>query len=136
MREIKFRAWKTFEESGKKISYMDYEPRASQGRYVSEESYENGNTHEALVVKLNDFFKNNSKDCILMQYTGLKDKNCKDIYEGDVVSVYTPNKGGDVNRYRKVVRWNVSLLRNGWNIGQNKNHLVIGNIYENPELLK
>src|ERR1035437_2744061 len=75
----------------------------------------------------------------LMQYTGLKDKNGKEIYEGDIVSGYAnpsvvviePDIGFGTRLPNKL--WN-GLLKT-W-INSSVGCEVIGNIYENPELLK
>ena len=93
---------------------------------------------------------------ILMQYTGLKDKNGKEIYEGDIIRLYNQDyKGKDIvlkdtetEWFYCVVTWNkeqgryeaISLgIKTGATIlypaGFNTAN-VIGNIYENPELIK
>jgi len=86
----------------------------------------------------------------MCQYTGLKDKNGKEIYEGDVVELKRSQPNGDIHRF--VVEWDAmkagfyltlvhmypkdqeSSLRNEFINAKNKT--VIGNIYEHPELVK
>ena len=65
----------------------------------------------------------------VMQYTGLKDLTGKDIYEDDILEQQT-EWGGAVTTLRKVVKWNTS----GWNIRNGNTRVVIGNVWENPEL--
>ena len=80
----------------------------------------------------------------LMQYTGLHDKNGKEIYEGDIV--YCQTKYGKAKAIIKfidgkfVAYWDSILThpQNGHCIACyeiNKRFEVIGNIYDNPELL-
>jgi uncharacterized phage protein (TIGR01671 family) len=133
MREIKFRSW------DKKYNYMieseDIHPRVmnecitGDGRVL--DVIENS-SYMGTDVNYEDI----SNDRILMQFTGLKDKNGKEIYEGDIV---------DVNYFgrKEVVEFFVNagfacfmpFLDDGhhWN---SFNCEVVGNIYENPELIK
>lgn len=79
-------------------------------------------------------------DAILMQSTGLKDKNGQEIFEGDVVrvldSLYTVFYDNERASYRLKPhdnRWTVDYMSN---FSHGGNFEVKGNIYENPELLE
>lgn len=78
----------------------------------------------------------------LLQFTGLKDKNGKEIYEGDVVKGYWWQKGKSHRHIGKVTygmaAFKVVGVKQyfGMNDELNPVYEVIGNIYENPKLLE
>ena len=86
------------------------------------------------------------EDYEIMQYTGLKDKNGKEIYEGDVVKFYDPNYKESsmsiVNWDMDNGRWNAISVLGDYSHDPmcpqkdiNKYKVeVIGNIYENRKL--
>lgn len=110
-REIKFRAWHPL---NKEIVYQ------STGHNFGYEAYTNSSI-------LKDFSEEN-----IMQFTGLQDKNGKDIYEGDVVRRYTGYVfETKVREYRLGEINQTSAYGYGWH----ESDEIIGNIYENPEFL-
>ena len=77
------------------------------------------------------------------QYTGLNDKNNVKIFEGDIVTVENPNISDDEYGIVKfdndgamfIVEFDTFTVDFGNNIDSNQCK-IIGNIFDNPELLK
>lgn len=111
-----FRAW------WEKNNTMDYDPY--------------GDEHLCEGTPVNGIFRAwpfRTGDAILMQSTGLRDKNGKLIYENDIVLNKTNNKKMLVEWFRFAYRfdrvWHMCELNSD-------DIKIIGNIYENPELLE
>lgn len=124
MRETKFRVWDKKEKRMKYVLQLEWHTDHS-GKLIAIHTYPLGiymNNHP------------NSKridDLILIQYTGLKDKNGKEIHEGDIVE----NQYDDyVIKFIDGEFAMISKLRRLPMINVNKSK-IIGNIYENLELL-
>lgn len=84
-----------------------------------------------------DWIVNN--DIHLMQSTGLKDKNGKEIFEGDILGTKDGLLNGVIEYRSDLGMWTNSLIRyNNFerlcNVATSRE--IIGNIYENPELLE
>lgn len=76
------------------------------------------------------------RDVELMQYTGLKDKNGVEIYEGDIIAPWSPLKGAPADVHYQGASFRVNDFVLDLPPFQGRNFEVIGNIYENPELLE
>ncbi|MEF7566396.1 YopX family protein [Bacillus infantis] len=118
MREIKFRAWLT----NKNMMYQFDDD--SLGDHFNRLAY-------------------GYREFELMQYTGLKDKKGQEIYEGDILSAFHGTQITAVTWNEKYGLYEIVLQVSGLSEPMEEllgNHLdvveVIGNIYENPELLE
>lgn len=123
MREIKFRTWNKSESEMYYNAELTYD-FGMNGSSVMEESFGG-------IITNDDF--------ILMQYTGVKDINGKEIYEGDIVEYFSQSAiGYGVKKYIINYTFNAEwALGNHWLLSRKWRYCeVIGNKFENPELLK
>ena len=128
MREIKFRAWDTH---FKEMIYPNHDSW-SDVFWCNNEKVHAGYPNEELG---GDWI-----EMPIMQYTGLKDRNGKEIYEGDIVRS-GGSTSGIVEFYRGAFNAHYfgesGDIQEEWEDPLHMHILeVIGNIYENPELLQ
>lgn len=129
MRPIKFRAWDTLKERMVEVCGIDFS---------------NGLPSVIHTKALSPVIETTNR-YILMQFTGLLDKNGKEIYEGDVVR-FVDAVVQVVFAQDKLYLTGGKYYTTGWYALKTDNTLmfpleggggeIIGNIYENSELLK
>ncbi len=117
MRTIKFRAWN---EPAKRYS-KSFTLKSDVLNYTDDDGL-------GVVKSLTDE--------IIEQFTGLKDKNGKDIYDGDIIREFD-GVLWDVCFDKELVQWHCRCEIDSIPLYEFiEDSEVIGNIHENPELLK
>lgn len=131
MREIKFRCWNI---AAKAMYPLEHFALTMEGRELQ------------LMPKCEHYDKPyilNEGHLIYMQYTGLKDKNGREIYEGDIAEFSVKNEFGSWEDRRAEMKFINGCFkfefdsdRDVEGIDNLRGVIVIGNIYENPNLIK
>lgn len=127
-RVIKFRAWDATTDNPRMINW-----------------------NELQMFPVNTVFIPPSREVFLMQFTGLKDKNGKEIYEGDIIEDITKDSDtGEIIKSRETVYFDITLgswmldqsfkqdKSFGYSLFESLNdfeYSIIGNKFENPGLL-
>ena len=124
MRDIKFRGWDTVGEIMLPVEQIFF-----TGKFISLEQDDNSLTDTFEMIEL-------------LQYTGLKDVDGKEIYEGDIVELvnFSENKSYakivfSFGMFKLIGRGHYLLEGDGISLYTIRKIRVIGNIFENPELL-
>ena len=136
MREIKFRAWdKNLKIMLNKKHWLQIEIFKNKWYWVWRNR-----------LKLDAYWswwsahRFSSEEIILMQYTWLKDKNWKEIYEGDIVKFDDWDNWEIWREEVKFINWafSVACYHPDYEefINEPRTMKVIWNIYENPNLIK
>ncbi|WP_122639857.1 YopX family protein [Romboutsia sp. Marseille-P6047] len=129
MREIKFRGY-----SKEKLIGSQW---ITNGYGVSKINYTDGTSSVHLLSPYGDYLVEEDS---IGQYTGLKDKNGKEICEGDIIKYSHSIVGTIIREVRiKYGMWGIEGMTKGTqipfaNLLENE-YEVIGNKFENPELL-
>jgi len=148
MSRLRFRAWDIIDNKMDEVCSMDNTGDYNRGWYVK---FEHGGREQAW-----------NPNVVIMQYTGLMDKNGKPIYEGDIVKVNpdhlalkltTPDVDTGKDYRLEYTKGQIMWQCQGWWVGQKylgatemKEFAlceccpcgleVIGNIYENKNLIE
>lgn len=130
MRDIKFRAW---DKRARQMYQVKNLGVGKEGWTRTAENYD-----EQPETGYNKFYPSEVE---VMQYTGLKDKKGKEIYEGDIVKVFSDKRWITGKIIYEHSEFLVDVMNNkDLNFGRvgiiEKFIEVIGNIYDNPDLLE
>lgn len=120
----KFRAWHN--ELGRMMSISDM--------WFNVDSLGEIGLNDAV---MNDYITVSPDEIKLMQSTGLKDKNGKEIFEGDIVSIDTDEFDLLFVKYESGIYWLMDDEECVEHLSDYYKYVsIVGNIYENPELLE
>ena len=139
MRTIKFRAWDKINKQMSIVREIDWAPQG-YAPFITDIALkplsDKGIDELRKAGKNPNYYEAYPDDCELMQFTGLADKNGKEIYEGDIVTNFENNP--QVVRYEDVGfapfydQEASDYIYHGSSLSEIE---VIGNIYQNKELL-